>query len=84
MNNADLVFGEHSISMIDAAFKSILFASVNITNRRNFFVGINDLGFPTCSSHDEVAELINNISKESFRNKYLEAVRNYNDMTDKE
>lgn len=80
--NADFVFGEHSISMIDAAFKGIPFSSVNITNRRNFFVGINDLGFPTCGSHDEIAKIIETANTVEFKEKYLKAVKNYNNMTD--
>lgn len=84
LKNADLVFGEHSVSMIDAAFKGIPFASVNITNRRNFFVGINNLGFPTCGSHDEIAKIIKNATQKDYQEKYLKAVENYNRMTDEE
>ena len=39
LTTADFVFGEHSISMIDAAFKKgIPFSSVNLTKRRNFLL----------------------------------------------
>ena len=79
---ADIVFGEHSISMIDAAFKGIPFASVNITKRRNFFVGINQLGFKTCDSHNEIADVIKSVTKDEFQNAYLMAVKKYNEMTD--
>lgn len=82
--NADFVFGEHSISMIDAAFKQIPFSSVNLTNRRNFFVGINDLGFPLCSSIEDIATVISNAGTEEFQRKYNEAVKNYNIMTDEQ
>lgn len=84
LKKADLVFGEHSISMIDAAFKGIPFASVNLTKRRNFFVGINELGFPSCTSHDQIGELINSITSFEYQEKYLKAVDNYNKMTDEE
>ncbi len=80
--NADFVFGEHSISMIDAAFKKIPFCSVNLTNRRNFFVGVNDLGFPTCSTLEEIENLINHITDSQFQDDYKKAVANYNQMTD--
>lgn len=84
LKQADFVIGEHSISMIDAAFKKIPFFSVNITNRRSFFVGITDLGFPCCSTIEEIGNMIKNIDTESFRNMFLKAVDNYNKMTDME
>ncbi len=84
LKNADLVFGEHSISMIDAAFKGVPFSSVNLTNRRNFFVGMNDLGFPTCSSYDEIEKVILNAGKADFVEKYRTAIRKYNKMTEED
>ena len=81
LTTADFVFGEHSISMIDAAFKGIPFSSVNLTKRRNFFVGINDLGFPSCSTIDDIASMIDLANTAEFKNTYLKAVKNYNNMT---
>lgn len=83
LKNTDFVFGEHSISMIDAAFKGIAFCSVNITKRRNFFCGINDLGFPICKTVDEIVHMIKKITEYDFQRDYLVAVKNYNEMTDK-
>ena len=82
--NCDMVFGEHSISMIDAALKKIPFASVNLTKRRNFFVSITELGFPHCNSIDDISNVLDNLSSESFIKKYKEAIINYNVMTDEE
>lgn len=82
LKNADFVFGEHSISMIDAAFDGIPFSSVNLTRRRNFFIGINDLGFPTCSSYEDIIALIGSITTPTFQTSYMAAVDNYNRMTD--
>lgn len=84
LKRADFVFGEHSISMIDAAFKRIPFASCNLTNRRNFFCGINELGFPCCTSQDSIEMLLMTNLNESFRKAYHIAVGNYNKMTDEE
>ena len=81
---ADFVIGEHSISMIDAAFQGIPFCSVNLTKRRNFFAGITDLGFPLCTSCDDLASLIEHISDPGFQSNYRKAVDNYNAMTDRE
>ena len=82
--NADFVIGEHSISMIDAAFKEIPFFSVNLTGRRNFFVGINELGFPSCKSLNEIERMIKSITTDEFKTSFLKAVNNYNKMTDME
>lgn len=82
LKKADFVIGEHSISMIDGAFKGIPFCSVNITGRRNFFVGLNDLGFPSCTSSDELAEMIESVTTPKFKEMFLKAVVNYNKMTD--
>lgn len=84
LKQADFVFGEHSISMIDSAFKGIPFASVNLTNRRNFFVGINDLGFPSCSSLEDIEKMISGITTDEFQTQFISAVENYNKMTDAE
>ena len=84
LENTDFVIGEHSISMIDGAFKKIPFFSVNLTKRRNFFEGLNNLGFPFCSSVREIEDMIRNISSESFRVSFLKAIDNYNKMTDME
>ena len=78
--NADFVIGEHSISMIDAAFKEIPFFSVNLTGRRNFFVGINELGFPSCKSLNEIERMIKSITTDEFKTSFLKAVNNYNKM----
>ena len=84
LRDTDVVFGEHSVSMIDAAFKQIPFASVNVTGRRDFFCGMTDLGFPHCESIQEVADFLNNISNVALQERYLDAVKEYNKMTDEE
>lgn len=84
LKDVDVVFGEHSISMIDAAFKNILFCSVNVTGRRDFFKGITAMGFPHCESIDAISNLLKSINTPAFKEKYEQAVKNYNEMTDRE
>lgn len=84
LRDIDIVFGEHSISMIDAALKGILFASVNVTGHRDFFESITQLGFPHCESEEEIVYLIQNINSQSFKERYLNSIENYNKMTDEE
>lgn len=84
LKDVDVVFGEHSISMIDAAFKNILFASCNVTGRRDFFAGITAMGFPHCENIFEIKSLLEIITTPEFKLSYEQAIKNYNEMTDKE
>lgn len=82
LEGVDIVFGEHSIAMIDAAFKNVLFSSCNVTGHRNFFEDITNLGFPHCESIEEIAVLIKRLTTKEFLECYNKAVKNYNEMTD--
>ena len=84
LQNVDIVLGEHSVAMLDAGFKNILFASCNMTGHRNYFEDITKLGFPHCESVDEIANLLRNITSPEFKASYEQAIKNYNEMTDKE
>lgn len=79
---ADIVFGEHSISIIDAGFRGIPFCSVNLSGRRNLFESITNLGFPHCESIDDIINILEMISTQDFQEKYNRAVNKYNEMTD--
>lgn len=84
LKNSDIVFGEHSISMIDAAMQGILFCSVNVTQRRNLFDSISDMGFPHCESVSEIQNVIDSIGTQEFKIKYEKAIIEYNKMTERE
>lgn len=84
LKDVDIVFGEHSVAMIDAGFKGIPFASCNMTGHRDFFEDITKLGFPHCESIDDIVNLLKNITSPEFKASYEQAIRNYNEMTDKE
>lgn len=81
---ADIVFGDHSVSMIDAAMQGTLLASVNVMNRQNLFESMTALGFPHCTSVQDIDCLLKNIACKDFVEKYKKAIENYNNMTDKE
>lgn len=78
LQDVDLVLGVHSVAQIDAALKSIPFATVNLSGRRNLFKSISDLGFPYCEDFASVDRLINSIENNDFQEKYTKAVFNYN------
>lgn len=81
---ADVVFGEHSVSMIDATFGGLPFASVNVTGRRDFFCGMTALGFPHCESIEDIDRFIGDFETDGFQTAYRQAVARYNDMTKQE
>ena len=84
LKQADMVFGEHSVAMIDAAFKRIPFASVNLTDRRDLCCSLSDMGFPHCKSVEDIVSLIRKYSDNGFQKEYNDAVKEYNKMTDRE
>lgn len=84
LRDVDIVFGEHSVSMLDAGFKNILFASCNVTGHRNFWEDITNLGFPHCESIEEIASLLRSITLPAFKESYDQAIKKYNLMTEKE
>ena len=79
---ADLVFGEHSFSMIDAARVGKLFASVLIANRRDYFINYSKLGFFHLASKESIVQFINDVENNPgiMRHKYNAAVRKHNAM----
>lgn len=81
LKDADIVFGEHSVSMLDGGFKQKVFCSVNVTGRRDLFAGITRLGFPHCENYREIVEFINSVGTSSMIDKYAKAINNYNEMT---
>lgn len=58
VNKTNIIFGEHSQSLINGARNKKLFGSVNITNRRSIFKIYDDLGFPHFKSHQEIISFI--------------------------
>lgn len=84
LKDVDVVFGEHSVAMLDGGFKGKIFCSVNVTGRRNLFKGITDLGFPHCESLEQITSFIKSLPSDNFINSYKLAIDNYNKMTDQE
>ncbi len=82
LKDVDIVFGEHSIAMIDAAFRNVLFSSCNVTGHRNYWEDITKLGFPHCESVEEIAQIIKQLNTPEFEKSYNKAIDNYNQMTD--
>jgi hypothetical protein len=79
---ADLVFGEHSYSMIDAARTGKMFASVLIANRRDYFINYSKIGFFHLATKESIVQFINDVENNPgiMCDKYNAAVRKHNAM----
>lgn len=84
LTKADLVISEFSNTLLDAALKGKIIASINVTNRRNFFQSVTELGFPHCESIEDLKHIIDNYNNLEYRKRYHQAVVNYNKMIDSE
>lgn len=84
LKTADIVFGDHSVSMIDAAMEGTYFSSVDVMSRQNLFLSMTELGFPHCESVEDICDLITALPTVVFRKNFVQAVNNYNKMTDLE
>ena len=79
IKKSDIVFGEHSIAMIDAAEKGKMFASVNVTGRRNLFVNYTRLGFTHLTNLQQIVDFIDGLTKNKMQTKqYNQSVKVYN------
>jgi len=85
IEKADLVFGEHSFSMITAAMRKKIFASVNLTRRRDLFYSYSKLGFPHLVSVREVCSFIEQLGAAPTRiiDDHNKAVKRYNTQMSK-
>lgn len=82
LKDVDLVFGEHSVAMLDAGFKGIPFASCNMTGHRAYYEDINKLGFPHCESVEDIVNLLRTLPTIEVREQYTQAIIEYNKMTE--
>jgi len=80
LENADVVFGEHSIAMIDSAISGKVWASVNVTKRRDLFESYTKLGFYNIKSTSEGIKFLNDLisNPDKIEKRYNEAVLKYN------
>lgn len=82
LEDVDLMIGEHSMAMIDAGMLHIPFVSCNFTGRRDFFVGMTEMGFPHCETEEELNQYIMEYGMKEHVKKYDEAICRYNKMID--
>ncbi len=84
IKNADIVFGDHSVSMLDAGMEGTIFCSINVRKQEDFFKSMTDLGFKSCASASEICDFIDSVSDGSYLESYIEAINRYNNMIDEE
>lgn len=79
INLADIIFGDHSQSLITAAYKKKIIASVSLANRKEFFYNYTQLGFPILRSADAIISFIKKAETEpDFVDNYNKAIKLYN------
>jgi len=80
IKTADLIFGDHSQAIINAARRGKIIATVNVTDRRSFFECYNRLGFPNFKSSKETINFIKSLGESpDLIIAYNQAVKNYNE-----
>lgn len=75
INSADLILGDHSQSMLTAAKKGKIIASISLANRKDFFSNYTELGFPLLKNELELSLLIDSLNSIDLKDEFL---RNYN------
>ena len=80
INTADLIFGDHSQAIINAARRGKMIGSINVSNGRSLFESYNQLGFPNLKSSKEIIRFIRDMGGSSdISIAYNKSVANYND-----
>jgi len=81
IQSADIIFGEHTQSLINSARKGKIFGSVNATGRRSLFNIYDKLGFPHFNSHEQIIKFINEIGSSTAPIKrYNQSVMKHNNI----
>ena len=82
IDSSDIIFGDHSQSMIESAKKGKIMTSINLARREGFFSSYSKLGFPILQSERDIIEFISifndNLKKNEFINNYNDSVELYN------
>ena len=78
IDKADLVIGDHSQALFNAARKGKIIASLNSSKRRSLFEDYTNLGFPLLRSDTDIVNFIQSIENTSFLSEYNLALANFN------
>lgn len=79
INFADIVFGDHSQSLVTAVQKKKIIASVSLANRKEFFYDYTQLGFTILRSANDIVSFIKKVETEpNFVENYNKAIKLYN------
>jgi hypothetical protein len=80
VTSSDIVFGDHSQALIEAAKSGKIIASVSLARRMEFFSSFTKLGFPILRSSEDISFFIHNLKYSDFISKYNEAINRYNSL----
>jgi len=82
INSSDIVFGDHSQSMVTSAERGKIIASISLAKRKEFFSNYSKLGFTILKSEQDIFKFLDLFSKpsdrERFELKYNNSIELYN------
>ena len=84
IDTADIVFGDHSQSMITAAKRGKIMASISLANREEFFSNYSKLGFPAIRTKSEISEFLSLFKDKYTKNEFLQNYNNAIEMYNKD
>jgi len=76
MEEADIIFGDHSQSLLKAGQQGKIFASVSMAKRTEFLYDYTNLGFPILRSSDDIVRFIKSLETST------ETIQSYNSAVD--
>ena len=78
IEQADIIIGDHSESLLDALRQGKIIASLNTSKRESLFQDFIDLGFPLLSSSCDILNFIDLCEQQNFVSSFNESINIYN------
>ncbi|MBT3393563.1 MAG: hypothetical protein HN411_00420 [Waddliaceae bacterium] len=80
MKTSDIIFGDHSQTLLTSAQQGKIIASVSLVKRKEFFYDYTNIGFPILRSAEDISDFINKVENDkNFVEEYNKAVKRYNE-----
>ena len=78
IEQADIVIGDHSESLLDALRQGKIIATLNASNRESLFQDFVNLGFPLLSSESDIINFIYLCGQQGFETNYQKIIDIFN------
>ena len=81
IKSADIVLGDHSEALLNAAQQEKIIGSVSLARRKEFFYDYTFLGFPLMRSVDDIAKFIDQVENDTnFCTSYNKIIEKFNQL----